>query len=324
MLAKAEGLYTSTRGVKMVRRIWSSPHKTTPSLLTTKEYKPLTGVVEKTYRIRVAPGENTITVQALNGENTILSGPATIKIKALIPKRAPRLFVLAVGINRFKDPQYNLIYTTNDARAFIRKIKEDAKGVYPEVITRLLTNPTKKELLQGFSNLSHQILPTDAFVFYAATHGEATDDRYWLITTEFSGSLKEDCALTSDEIMELMKRIPAQRQVMILDTCHAGAVDWTLADLYESRLMAFSMGSGMHVLSATSSYRLANEGYKGHGHFTYFVLKALEGDADTNHDKKITVVEMGPYVKAKVEKVTGGKQRPIAINYGKDMVMAGR
>ncbi len=78
--------------------------------------------------------------------------------------------------------------------------------------------------------------------------------------------------------------------MMILDTCHAGAVDWTIADLYESRLMGFSVGSGIHVLSAATSQQLANEGYRGHGHFTYFVLKALDGYADTNGDRKITVV----------------------------------
>ena len=112
--------------------------------------------------------------------------------------------------------------------------------------------------------------------------------------------------------------------MIILDTCHAGAVDWTIADLYESRLMGFSVGSGIHVLSAATSQQLANEGYRGHGHFTYFVLKALDGYADANGDRKITVVEMSPYVKLKVEKVTKGAQKPITINYGKDVVMSKR
>ena len=57
---------------------------------------------------------------------------------------------------------------------------------------------------------------------------------------------------------------------------------------------------------------------------TYFVLKALEGEADSNQAKKITVLEMAPYLKTKVEKVTGGIQRPIAVNYGRDVVMTKR
>ena len=100
--------------------------------------------------------------------------------------------------------------------------------------------------------------------------------------------------------------------------------DWTIADLYESRLMGFSIGSGVHVLSAATSQQLANEGYRGHGHFIYFVLKALDGYADTNDDRKITVVEMSPYVKLKVKKITKGAQKPITINYGKDVVMSKR
>ncbi|HFC46726.1 MAG TPA: hypothetical protein ENJ63_02465 [Dissulfuribacter thermophilus] len=327
-LAKTDTLYATKRGVRLIkrRRVYGPEEGERPKVgvITPKEYTPLKGEIEKTYRIPLAPGENTITVQAMNGENTILSGPATVKIWAKIPRIPSRLFVLALGVKRFKDPEFNLKYTLNDARAFLKEMKTRARGVYKEVVTRLLEDAGKEEVLSAFYAISRQMRPTDAFVFYAATHGEVTDDRYWLVTRDFSGELVEETSLTSDEIMELMKALPAQRQVMILDTCHAGAVDWTMLDLYQARLTAFSMGSGIHVLSGASSQEEAQEGYRGHGHFTYFVLKALEGAADANHDKKITVVEMAPYVKAKVEKVTGGTQRPIAVNYGRDVVMTGR
>ncbi len=327
-LAQADTLYATKRGVRLIkrRRVYGPGEEGRPhvGVLAPKEYTPLKGEIEKTYRVPLAPGENTITVQAMNGENTILSGPATVKIWAEIPRTPSRLFVLALGVKRFKDPKFNLNYTLNDARAFLKEMKTRARGVYKEVVTRLLEDAGKEEVLSAFYAISRQMRPTDAFVFYAATHGTVTDDRYWLITGDFSGELSEETSLTSDEIMELMKALPAQRQVMILDTCHAGSVDWTMLDLYQARLTAFSMGSGMHVLSGASSQEEANEGYRGHGHFTYFVLKALEGEADSNHDKKITVVEMAPYVKARVEKVTGGTQRPIAVNYGRDVVMTGR
>ena len=292
------------------------------TVITSKQFVPLSGTVVKTYRVRLAPGENIISVQALNGENTILSGPAVVKIKADIPRRPSRLFVLALGISDFGGNANPLRFSLPDAKGVIAELKQRAKGVYPQVITRLLVNPTKRDVLSAFGKLSHQMRPEDVFIFYAATHGEVTDDRYWLITSDYTGALEKRGTLTSDEIMELMKRLPAQRQVMILDTCHAGAVNWTVTDLYESRLTSFSMNSGMHVLSATSSQQLANEGYKGHGHFTYFVLRALKGDADTKGDRKITVVEMSPYVKLKVEEITKGAQKPITINYGKDVVMA--
>ena len=328
-LAQTETLYATKRGVRLIKRgiTYGSKveeGKSQVQVLTPKEYIPLTGTIERTYRIPLAPEENTITVQAMNGLNTILSGPATVKIFAQIPRTPSRLFVLALGVKTFNNPGYNLHYTLSDARAFVKEMKVRAKGIYSEVITILLEDPGKKDVLSAFYSISKQMCPTDAFVFYGATHGMVTDDRYWLITKDFTGKLSEASCLTSDELMELMKGLCAQRQVMILDTCHAGAVDWTLLDLYQARLTAFSMGSGMHVLSAAASQDAANEGYYGHGHFTYFVLSALEGEADANHDRKITVVEIGPYVKAQVEKITDGTQRPIAINYGMDVVMTGR
>ncbi len=320
MLASSEGRYFTRGGVRLIRRVWE---KEEPVIMP-KEFKPLSGTVEKVYRVRLVSGENIITVQAMNGENTILSGPATVRIKANVSPKPSRLFVLAIGVNEFDDPVYNLTYSLSDAEAVVSLIEDKAKGLYSEVRTRLLKNPRKQDVIDAFREFSKEMTQYDAFIFYAATHGEATDDRYWLITSDFRGELSERGALTSDEIMELMKKLPAQRQVMILDTCHAGAVDWTFLDLYEVRMTAFSLGSGMHVLSAASSFEFAKEGYHDHGYFTYFVLKALEGEADINNDKVITVVEMGPWVKREVEKVTHGIQRPVIRNVGKDIIMSKR
>jgi len=320
MLASSEGRYFTRGGVRLIRRVWE---KEEPVIMP-KEFKPLSGTVEKVYRVRLISGENIITVQAMNGENTILSGPATVRIKANVSPKPSRLFVLAIGVNEFDDPVYNLTYSLSDAEAVVSLIEDKAKGLYSEVRTDLLKNPRKQDVIDAFREFSKEMTQYDAFIFYAATHGEATDDRYWLITSDFRGELSERGALTSDEIMELMKKLPAQRQVMILDTCHAGAVDWTFLDLYEVRMTAFSLGSGMHVLSAASSFEFAKEGYHDHGYFTYFVLKALEGEADINNDKVITVVEMGPWVKREVEKVTHGIQRPVIRNVGKDIIMSKR
>lgn len=55
--------------------------------IVSEEFKPLSGTVEKTYRVRIVSGKNIIIVQAMNGKNTVLSGPATVKIKTEINPR---------------------------------------------------------------------------------------------------------------------------------------------------------------------------------------------------------------------------------------------
>lgn len=53
---------------------------------------------------------------------------------------------------------------------------------------------------------------------------------------------------------------------------------------------------------------------KKHGLFTYFLLKAFQGDADANHDGKVTIKELRDYLTTMVPKwalkETGHTQNP--------------
>ena len=47
-----------------------------------------------------------------------------------------------------------------------------------------------------------------------------------------------------------------------------------------------------------------------HGMFSYFLMKGMEGDADTNADKKITALELHNYVRENVTQQSSGSQTP--------------
>jgi uncharacterized caspase-like protein len=51
----------------------------------------------------------------------------------------------------------------------------------------------------------------------------------------------------------------------------------------------------------------------GHGVFTYFLLKGLQGAADKNHDGVITAEELFAYLKQTVPQETNGRQNPRAM-----------
>ena len=44
--------------------------------------------------------------------------------------------------------------------------------------------------------------------------------------------------------------------------------------------------------------------------FSYFLMKGMEGDADTNNDNKITARELHAYVKQNVVQQSSGSQTP--------------
>src|SRR5439155_6422581 len=66
-------------------------------------------------------------------------------------------------------------------------------------------------------------------------------------------------------------------------------------------------------LMASRPKELSYEGPQyggGHGAFSYYLLKALEGAADKNKDGKVDVNEVINYVQAEVSKATNDKQHP--------------
>lgn len=62
--------------------------------------------------------------------------------------------------------------------------------------------------------------------------------------------------------------------------------------------------SNIAVLSAASGEQISSTyEEKGHGLFTYFMLKGLKGEGDTNGDGKIETVELFEYIRPQVERI---------------------
>jgi hypothetical protein len=58
------------------------------------------------------------------------------------------------------------------------------------------------------------------------------------------------------------------------------------------------------VLSAASGEQISSTyEEKGHGLFTYFMLKGINGEGDTNRDGKIEIGELFEYIKPQVERI---------------------
>src|SRR5207249_2432821 len=75
--------------------------------------------------------------------------------------------------------------------------------------------------------------PGDLVVVYLAghgvTHGGQDGDWYYLTADAQNGELadagvRQQVALSSVELTDLLKQAPARKQVLILDTCHSGRV----------------------------------------------------------------------------------------------------
>jgi len=321
-LAKADigDQYQLAKRGATLRRVMSDEKQKEIKLI---DFTPQKGTLERTYTITLTKGENTISVSAFNGTNTVMSAMESIKVKADIPPKKPELYILSIGNNSFTNPLYNLRMAVKDAGDFSQILQKAADPLYSRIHLKTLTDANKPAILEAIESLRAGMGPEDVFVLFTATHGYARDDLYYLYTSDYAGNEGDPKTyISSVELMELSKKLPALKQVFVLDTCQAGGVQNIVSGLYDARISVLAKSLGMHIFAGAKSSQAAQDVYKGNGLFTYFVLQGLKGEAAKEQKKEVTVFEMAPYLSKNVkevsEKVFKELQEPFIRNFGDD------
>lgn len=310
-------------------------------------------------KVDVIPGvENTITVVAFNRDNTIQSVPASVSFKSTLPKEEPHLWVLGVGIDQFagisalknarKDAQDFIC--TYAGKVQVSKIggacAEDGKAktlFKPQnihVVDALFdAQATKSNILRALDKVAQQAKPGDTFVWFVASHGMMDANSNFGIVAHDTQCLNSNCTdikghLTSNDILEASKKIKAMKQLVVLDTCHAGGFDSKLSGLYDARVSLLAKSMGLHLYASAQATESAQDGKPGtNGTFTAQLLEGIKGAAPKNSEGQISVMTLGQYAKQKTIEVTQPKsgaknalpaQTPVIQHFGQDAGLVGR
>jgi hypothetical protein len=286
------------------------------------------------FTIPLLRGQNEIRAVAFNGENSMESNPALISVTSKAVMFKPNLYALVIGINTYRNQDISLTYAVPDATAFAGTLKKIASPLFEKADIRTLTTPeatTKAAITKAFEEVRQLVKPNDLFIFYNASHGTVEvvngEAQYFLLTSNVRSlstqRISED-ALSHKDLVNLIGSIPAQKKLVILDTCNAGKggkeiqialVQQTrgLTDATAVKLLQRAVGSS--VFSASADSQQALEGYKGHGLFTYVLLEGMQGKADFKKDGFITVRGLALHTEERVmtlsEEVFKRQQNPM-------------
>lgn len=181
----------------------------------------------------------------------------------------------------------------------------------------------KASIISKIDELSRKSKPGDGFILFVAGHGVLIQNQYYMLTSDFDGTVSDSSMISSNEIVEMSKKIRSLSQLFIFDTCHAGGVDAIVSGLYDARMSVLAKKMGLHIYASASDKQSAMDGYKGNGLFTYTLLDGLNNnrEADKYKDGKVSIVGLGEYSKKKtteISKEIGHSQTPLIINFGKD------
>jgi WD40 repeat protein len=287
-------------------------------------------VFDECKEIEAIPEENEISVAAFNSNNTVQSYMKTISFNSTLKPEENHLYILSIGIDQYNDNNANLKFAGKDARDIQDKLLKAAATLYKSqnIHNDLLLNKdaTKINILNKINALSEIVKPTDGFIMFTAGHGVLLQNQYFMLTHDFDGTVVDKNMISSNEIVEMSKKIKSLSQLFIFDTCHAGGVDYIVSGLYDARMSVLAKKMGLHIYASANSIQEAMDGYKGNGLFTYSLLDGLNSkkEADNNNDRNVSLVELGQYSKkttSEISKTLGHSQTPLIINFGKDNPM---
>lgn len=287
-----------------------------------------------------AGAKNVIEVQAFNAQGYLRSRGLEIIYEpgGKTPAEPPQLWAVVSGVSKYRGEALNLRFAAKDADNFARALEVAGGRLFGKErvhITRLSTNdadaarqPTRANLNRALEALQKS-RPGDVVVIYLAghgvNHGGADGDFYYLSCDALSSRLddpavRKDAALASQELTELIKKVPAQRQVMILDTCAAARAVEKLTDkraVPSSQIRALERvkdRTGLHILAGCAADAVSYESSRyGQGVLTYSLLLGMQGAA-LREEQYVDVGTLFGYAADTVPDLarnTGGIQRPV-------------
>jgi Tol biopolymer transport system component len=225
-------------------------------------------------------------------------------------------YALIIGNTEYTDSGLaQLTAPGKDAEDFARVLKSQDICDFDDV--KISINQPSSSVIETIDEFFDQKKPDDLLILYFSGHG--VKDEIGSLYLAFKNTVRSrlrSTAIKSDYIREAMDQSRSKRQVLILDCCNSGAFpQGTKAEIGGAMGMSKAFqGYGRFVLTASDATQFAWEGDKVIGEtdnslFTHFLVKGLEGEADSDGDGKISVDELYDYAYEQVSRVTP-KQTP--------------
>ncbi len=292
-------------------------------------------------KVKLGYGTNEILVQAEDVNGNIAEKKIIIQRQEIISDVASQdidipikgklknsdAYAVVIGIEKY---QYvpDAVHANNDAEVF-REYLIETMGYKKEnikIITdRKATQAEIEKLLGADGWLARNAIKNKSdVVVYFSGHGVAN------MSTSAAHILPYDVDPNYSNGMQLktlyknLAGIEARSTIVYLDACFTGQTrnEKLLVEkarpvvvresdvLADEKITVISASSGSQISSAMQD--------RDHGIFTYYLLKGLRGEADTNKDKKIYLDELIEYVSKEV-KVTAAKmgrvQTPVVSGF---------
>ncbi|MBI5331380.1 MAG: caspase family protein [Betaproteobacteria bacterium] len=238
------------------------------------------------------------------------------------PSFKPKLYVLAVGVSKYANSEFNLGLAAKDARDFAATLQKQQGQLYSEVKVRLITDDkaTKDDVLDGLDWLRKEVTARDMGMMFMAGHGmNDNTGNYFFLPHNADPERLLRTGVAQSDIKIALNTLPG-KAVFFVDTCHSGnALGSAKTRGAGTDINAFvnelaSAENGVVVFTAATGRQFSLEDPSwGNGAFTKAVIEGLNGKADFQKTGKVTHKGLDYYVAERVKELTRGRQSPVSI-----------
>jgi WD40 repeat protein len=254
--------------------------------------------------------------------------PATVRLrwKGAKPKEddfqaKPKLYVLAVGVSQYQDPELRLGLAAKDAMDFGEVWRSQQGKLYAGVEARVLTDgqATKGNILDGLEWLQRQVTQKDVAILFFAGHGvNDPNGMFFFLPVDAELDKLKRTGLAQSDVVSTVATIPG-KVLVFMDACHSGNLMGKVKrraplDISSvvNELAAAENGAVVFSSATGRQYALENPEW-GNGAFTRGLVEGIRGKADYRSTGRITINMLDLYVSERVKELTQGQQTPTTV-----------
>ncbi|MEH1947352.1 MAG: caspase family protein [Nostoc sp.] len=209
----------------------------------------------------------------------------------------PKLWLMLVGVNQYQDDGLpSLSYSTVDCQGLAEALV-DASAQFTQTEVTIHHDfapqpPSLENIRASLRQITTAAQPIDTILFYFSGHGivEPNTQQAFLCLADTEKSHLQNTALALQELLLLLGNSGAQNQLVWLDACHSGGMTLRGTTI-ESLLNATpkmvevlqqraAKSKGFYALLSCDANQQSWEFPElGHGVFTYYLMKGLQGEA---------------------------------------------
>ena len=235
---------------------------------------------------------------------------------------------LAIGVGDYREPVLRAPITVADAKGFTKALTDPAIGAYPPKQVELLhdARATRAGTIAAFQQLAQRATSSDTVVIFFCGHGILGEDGLYYFTTQDTtltpaNLVKAGTALSGPEILDLLRAIPAQKLLFVINACLSGHVSPTLGPpegvlgappSATLGVQVLATGEGRALITASRSTQYSY--YQHDQQHTYFgqaLIDGLRGQGVPNCGDYIGLYELYQHVYASVKAASTGAQEPV-------------